>query len=452
MHFIKGTDRERADGIVRCRYDFLRRKMKRQTDALIGLRTKYPRCASRVLGIDAASNEVGCRPEVFASAFRRLRNHVRIFENGLGEKLNVPQLRITYHVGENFLDILDGLRAIEEAVNFLNLSSGDRLGHALALGEDVTEWYASKNNRIWIPQQDYLDNIVWLYNRLIDYKIPGMDSFKGYLEKKYETYFQKIYARNMDDAFMEQALEHARQYYTDIGAPMISFNGRCRFEIYQYYNAWKLRGDDPMLYERGFYRKEMLRSPEAESRVNKVFPKEKQYHYQPDVFLLNYYYQYNENVRREGRKMIEVKIRPDYIRAVQLIQKQMQYTIARRGIAIETNPSSNYLIGTFKDYEKHPIFCFYNKQFEQDPQRAAESPQLSVSINTDDMGVFSTSLENEYAILASALENAMDEEGNYRYNKSLVYDWVDDVRRMGNDQSFKLPEGEYRKLIGVKRK
>jgi hypothetical protein len=31
-------------------------------------------------------------------------------------------------------------------------------------------------------------------------------------------------------------------------------------------------------------------------------------------------------------------------------------------------------------------------------------PQLSVSINTDDLGIFDTSLENEFALMAAALE------------------------------------------------
>lgn len=55
------------------------------------------------------------------------------------------------------------------------MDCGDRLGHALALGIDVEEWYKSKNNYILLPQQDYLDNLVWIYNRLIQFNIQGMD-------------------------------------------------------------------------------------------------------------------------------------------------------------------------------------------------------------------------------------------------------------------------------------
>ena len=38
----------------------------------------------------------------------------------------------------------------------------------------------------------------------------------------------------------------------------------------------------------------------------------------------------------------------------------MQEDICMLGIGIETNPSSNYLIGTFRRYDKHPIVGWYN--------------------------------------------------------------------------------------------
>lgn len=60
---------------------------------------------------------------------------------GLSIKPEVPPLRETYHVGEVFTDIVDGLRAVDEAVHFLNLDCGDRLGHATVLGMDVEKWY-----------------------------------------------------------------------------------------------------------------------------------------------------------------------------------------------------------------------------------------------------------------------------------------------------------------------
>mgnify|MGYP002460794905 CR=1 FL=1 len=50
----------------------------------------------------------------------------------------------TFHVGEDFLDIVDGLRAIRESLIFLNLENRDRIGHALVLGTDVEKYYMKR--------------------------------------------------------------------------------------------------------------------------------------------------------------------------------------------------------------------------------------------------------------------------------------------------------------------
>lgn len=63
-------------------------------------------------------------------------------------------------------------------------------------------------------------------------------------------------------------------------------------------------------------------------------------------------------------------------------------------------------------------------------------PQIQVSINTDDQGVFATYIENEYAYLALALEKVKDENGNPRYIRTLIYNWLDNIRKMGLVQSF----------------
>lgn len=63
-------------------------------------------------------------------------------------------------------------------------------------------------------------------------------------------------------------------------------------------------------------------------------------------------------------------------------------------------------------------------------------PQISVSINTDDQGVFATYIENEYAYLALALEKAKDSDGNRMYKREYILEWLEKIRQMGIDQSF----------------
>ena len=107
--------------------------------------------------------------------------------------------------------------------------------------------------------------------------------------------------------------------------------------------------------------------------------------------------------------------------------------IARRKIGIETNPSSNYLIGRFGEYEQHPIVTFNDLYLREPSQKSV----LFVSINTDDQGVFDTDLENEFSLMASALENARDSNGVRLYTPEQVYRWIDQVRQMGLEQAFR---------------
>lgn len=76
------------------------------------------------------------------------------------------------------------------------------------------------------------------------------------------------------------------------------------------------------------------------------------------------------------------------------------------------------MIGTIKKYDQHPIVRFNSRKLKQ----AFPGMSLSVSINTDDQGVFDTLLENEYALMVLALEKAKDEEGNKLYDIETNYE------------------------------
>lgn len=427
FHFIKKKDEPLEETFCDCRHSKLRNKIWSQAQALLGFRRKYPLTAKRVLGIDASSMEVGCRPEVFAVIFRALqRDVVRIYEDGNVD--TIPQLQATYHVGEEFLDVVDGLRAIDEAVLFLDLSCGDRLGHALALGISVKDWYRSKQYNISLSKQDYLDNIVWLYFAIVRYNLEGLDNLKNYLEAEFHTYFDEIYRKHMDSRFIGKILEKSGKEYT--GYPL-------DFNMQAYYDSWKLRGDRPDLYQNGYF--EPLRffySPFDSCAVNENFPEDPQIRKSPEAALLYWFYHFDYEVRMAGNGDMNMDVKSEYVRGVELVQKAMQHEIAARGIAIETNPSSNYKIGTIKAYDEHPIRLFYNNGLTFDPEELKGSAQIWVSVNTDDQGVFSTILENEYALLARALEKKIDEKGNLVYQKTMIYEWLNKIRIMGLDQSF----------------
>ena len=430
-HFTKSIDGKYQE--LRCRHHNLRRYVKNCTKSIAFIREKQYESAYRIFGIDACANEIGCRPEVFAQPFRFLKNH-HVRRSKFNVDRDLPQqLRITYHAGEDFLDVSDGLRAIDEAVDFLNMTPGDRLGHALALGIDVENWYLSKNNRIILPRQDLIDNAAWMIYKLSEY---------GYSNKPFIYELKNIYKENYLYVFQQKMPFQGKDHFIDDAI---------------YIDSWRLRGDDPYLYRDCSDTEKYLHN----LRTGHLYPDLK-YNYfarnNPDdpklnairenylsVYKLVYYYHFDKDVRNYGNECVEYGVSGQYINAVKYIQERMRFEIAQKGIGIECNPSSNYLIGTLKRYDQHPIINFNNHELGDNSDNA----RMFVSINTDDLGVFDTTLENEYALIACALKKVEDGEGNKKYNPNDIYEYLDYVRRMGLTQSFSL-KGNLQKVQTLK--
>ncbi|MBP3602513.1 MAG: hypothetical protein J6J79_00010 [Lachnospiraceae bacterium] len=439
MHFAKESERitQMNTNLTNCRHWKKRNEVESQSRALVDLRNSGAREAVRIRGIDACSAEIWCRPEVFAQAFRYLKNHTVTRERIDIYEEECPLLRATYHVGEDFLDVIDGLRAIDEAMCFLNLNCGDRLGHALALGINIEEWYESKGNRILINKMGYLDNLAWLYAKMRLYHIGDTDGIKSYIEKRFTEYFMEIYQNNMDSGEQRYIMGNAKEYYGKNNIVHSYNRDNLTFDINEYYDSWKLRGDNPQLYADGYFKLAGEMNDEWDKyAVNKEFPQNYKIRYTPEAAMLYYLYHYNPNVKIIGDQMIEVRVDKAMVKVVNEIQKKMQLNICQIGIGIEANPSSNYLIGTFRRYDKHPIIGWYNYGLTVNPEMLEKCPQLHVSINTDDQGVFSTYIENEYAYLALALEKSKRDDGLNVYNRTMILQWLENIRKMGIDQSF----------------
>lgn len=404
------------------RYSKMRSYLRIQSLNLAKLREES-KLATRILGIDGCGNELICRPEAFGQAFRFLKKHFQV--NGFNN-IDMPKLRITYHVGEDFLDIIDGLRAVNEAILFLDMSECDRIGHGMVLGIDVEKWYYKKENRITITKQAFLDNISWIIHKLKICNIENID--------KYMAYFQPIYNRMYSEIYGDVVVN--KLYSSNNEEHLLGVNEIVSEDIY--YLSMLLRGDDPRLYLNCEYRphnnvKYWNRCAKSNActdsvRNNKI------------IGLLYNLYNYNYDIKTRGEEIITINVTNIYIKAVKHIQCYMRDLIAQKGVAIETNPSSNYLIGTFKRYEEHPIIKFNSNNLSSVND---SSKEINVSINTDDQGVFNTYLENEYALMALSLEKSRDRDDKFIYDKQKIYRWIEEVRKMGLLQSFMENLSEY---------
>lgn len=399
LHFIKKDDDE-YEGVQEAhpRHDTLRNEVKDQSKALVEWKYKEGNMnANRVIGVDAANSECHCRPEVFGQAYRYLRYNKP--NNGVS---GVCDFRFTYHVGEDYFDVVDGLRALDEALIFLEMEKGDRVGHALVLGEEVEKYYNIRHNMVVMTKQTILDNVAWLMNR--GRGLPSYEIAYSYMRTLYENYFRYVF-------------KSFKMLPTEL----------C------YMQSWLLRGDNPLCYQ---------------NLVNHVEPRTRDltfwtaYDFQhnnevemarknSEACLLYSAYHFDEDVKKRGAEPDEIKIDAPIVKLIDELQGKMLDGFERRGIGIECNPTSNLKTGQFKKYRNHPIFRFNNVGLEgMGTQRS-----ILVSINTDDKGIFATSLEREYSLLSAALEKDYL-KGVSSNSPTAVFKWLDNVRDLSFLQRF----------------
>lgn len=415
LHFPKIKDQKFCEGVPR-NYN-ARKKAEKQMRSVVAFLEKGTSMNKYIRGIDTCASELDCRPEVYAQIYRYMADVV--FETNLENKMEHREvnkkLRMTYHVGEDFFDIVDGLRAIDEVLLFCGLKRNSRLGHALALGIDPYKYYECKKYKLVLSKQVLMDDLAWI---LVKAKETGCNiesQLKTELEQRFYYLYQNVYG----DAFSDKMDVTYRDYY----------------------QSWKLRGDNPELYRLG--EKEFQDCVEHQQRALIRFDR---YAFnsglktQGEIIRskeklrkLYYVYHYNKSVREKGQEQEEFKVDQRYAELVYQVQDKMIAQLTRDSIAIETNPSSNYLIGTIQKYDEHPILRFNSRKLRT-PEK---NMSLSVSINTDDQGVFDTLLENEYALMTLALKKSKDKDNQPLYDIEDIYEWVDYVREMGLEQSFK---------------
>lgn len=413
LHFPKEKDKKYE--LLAPRDIAVRRKTEKSARAIVALLEKGGKTNHYIRGIDACANEIGCRPEAFAQIYRYLLDYmvpIELEEQGI--------LMATYHAGEDFLDLVDGLRAIDEAVLFCNLYRGCRIGHALALGIDPVNYYQFKGNILVMSKQDLLDDVAWMLVKQEEYGVGLNGNLKNLLEKKFYELFFEIYS-----SYSLREL-------------------RCESINYiEYYNSWMLRGDYPgnyLLDEEEFEHRlqsvplRKISRYEFNDKISNTIRKTQKYR---KIYKL---YHYSEYVRKEGAKRILFKVPCGYAETVREIQDRMIQMLVMKGIGIETNPSSNYLIGTIQKYEEHPIIRFNGRKLK----KTENNLSLQVSLNTDDQGVFDTSLENEFALMTAALRKAKTENDQSLYDVEDIYAWIDYVRRMGITQIFSAASNEMR--------
>lgn len=135
----------------------------------------------------------------------------------------------------------------------------------------------------------------------------------------------------------------------------------------------------------------------------------------------------------------QVLERIDPVREVELataMQAHVLSMLARRGVVIEINPTSNLLIGHLGDLVNHPLWRICP------PVAGSGNQQVRVCIGSDDPITFATRLADEYQLLADAMI-----EGGLRPQD--VEAWIERARQAGLDSRFTVSRSARRPLRSI---
>jgi len=320
-HFIKQPEK-RPDCFVR--YKSLRNSLQQKAKVLVNMKQNKNPLLQHLVGIDAAASEFDTPPEVFAPVFRYLR------DNGFTQ--------FTFHAGEDFFHILSGLRAIYEAIDFLELKRCDRIGHATACGVSVGVWHENMGSRMYIRKGEHLDNLIFAYHLISS------------------SFYQCEQARKKMPELLEKINEYSYAIYGHYHAPHVLKD------------AWLMRKEDPSQY---LYKKTI------DEKIN---------------LFLRYH---NRNIAEKCNEIITIDT---YEVFGEEELHEMQLAILKKmhdeEIVIETLPTSNVIIGHHHSFKTYHLYNWYRWGKEG-------YPIPPIVVGTDDTGIFATSIYNEYCNIYS---------------------------------------------------
>ena len=137
-------------------------EQRRHAQALVSVLRDFPSTLRTFRGLDLCTDEAGVPVWVMAPLIRWVRKAgqaaaIHLRDRGIA---NLPPLATTVHAGEDFVHLLTGLRRLDEAIRYLGLEEGDRIGHGITLGLDPLTWY-EHTGRVVQTQEERLLDLLW---------------------------------------------------------------------------------------------------------------------------------------------------------------------------------------------------------------------------------------------------------------------------------------------------
>lgn len=364
-HFIKRRYDPKADLAHEAQDSGLRITVDRQSRVLKRL-LRNGTIASTVRGVDAAANELHASPEPFAAGYRMARRA------GIA--------RATFHAGEDFRHLVSGIRSVEEALVYLDLRVGDRIGHATAIGIDPGLWVERAGPRALLHQVDLLDDLVFARMRLANSpcfsgEVVRLDALIAFHSRV--IYGEETSAALLDTEWRLRSIDPLVALQVDRSVP----NDLGKFDLAQLIKEARHLGRvaiDEELEDEFGYVAEMLELHGA------AF----------DLFRRRH------RLSHEKRQAwVEVDSSIISEAAYVALQDHVLAEVNLRGVALEALPTSNLRISHYHGLKEHHLFRWLGLRGPELRHRP------TVVIGSDDPGIFATNLKNELAAVASVLRS-----------------------------------------------
>jgi hypothetical protein len=315
---------------------------------------------------------------------------------------DLQPLRLTIHCGEDFEWLTSGLRAVAEPFLWELIERGDRIGHGIAITHDPIRWWARAVGSVFTVKR--FDRILDLAF-LAKYAEPILPHETEWLQTEILPLMHEIWlgARRDPSAAISTAMQ-----------------------------VWQMLGERRT--------REMIESRLVVNDLQTVHEQ------------LLHRYLWNDGVRARANQEVVLKVDVDgsgtgptgsYVERDLLVRARRRLTteVARWQMCIETNPSSNLIVGSLDTMMAQD---FLHTRPTSRSNQGAET--LTWSISTDDPISFATSLADEYAYawagmvlrkespLDPAYARAMLDEAaatSMRMRFTLPHDERDGTRRSG---------------------
>ena len=360
-------------------------EMESEADAIMRALDAKPTLLKSLRGVDICGVEEHQPLWVSADTLRRVRLHSRAVA-ARRPALRLEPFRMTFHVGEDFCSLTSGMRAVAEPFRWELVERGDRIGHGLALTLEPASWFRRHRGQVLtVKRFDRLLDLAFLST----YAKEQDDGQRKWLQKQIVDLVESLgfeFGSSEGKSDYKEIVETTRRLWKSLGRRSIrrlltndTYCGNVRHERWMHRYLW-----NRSVRKRAEHK---LRMPVPDDEFSNISQDEKTA---------------VENLCHE-RELLKSAHRT-------LLQE-----VARWQVCIESNPSSNLVVGSLDGIAAQD---FLARRPTKEIQKEGET--LTWTINTDDPITFSTTLADEYAYAWAGMTMRANNPCDPSYARALL--------------------------------